>query len=172
MRRFLLILLASLLFAPAVQATLITVHTTPNFELETTNVYSQAYQYPSAADALAAANTFLFSDGAADHGWGVGAFGGDVSFQAQYFFFAYASNPGETIVVKMASYGDHFAGDRYGVLSQANATWIYDNHANDQYLLLKNEYVSAPIPEPTTAMMLAIGLAGLSMRQRHAPQKR
>ena len=172
MRRFLLILLASLLFAPAVQATLITVHTTPNFELETTNVYSQAYQYPSAADALAAANTFLFSDDAADHGWGVGAFGGDVSFQAHYFFFAYASNPGETKVVKMASYGDQFAEDRYGVLSQANATWIYDNHANDQYLLLKNEYVSAPIPEPTTAMMLAIGLAGLSMRQRHAPQKR
>ena len=72
MRRLALVLIPLICLASSSAfAVTITVHSSPPFTLDAVNVYATAYQYPSQADAIAAANSFL-ADGAADSGWGTG----------------------------------------------------------------------------------------------------
>ncbi len=156
--------LVSLASSSAFAAT-ITVHSSPPFTLDTVNLYASAYQYPSQADAIAAANSFL-ADGAAGSGWGTGVFGGDQGFQAQYLYFAYESGTGSDRGVLLASTGNHATADRSGVLQATAANWTYDNHVNDQYLLLQSVYTPSVVPEPSTALLMGLGLAGLASRRR------
>ena len=156
--------LVSLASSSAFAAT-ITVHSSPPFTLDTVNLYASAYQYPSQADAVAAANSFL-ADGAAGSGWGTGVFGGDQGFQAQYLYFAYESGTGSDRGVLLASTGNHATADRSGVLQATAANWTYDNHVNDQYLLLQSVYTPSVVPEPSTALLMGLGLAGLASRRR------
>ena len=155
-----LISVVSLASSSAFAAT-ITVHSSPPFTIGAVNLYASAYQYPSQADAIAAANSFL-ADGAADSGWGTGVFGGDQGFQAQYLYFAYESGTGNDRGVLLASTGNHVTGDRSGVLQAPAADWNYDNHVNDQYLLLESVYTPSVVPEPNTALLIGLGIAGLA----------
>ena len=147
-------------------AVTITVHSSPPFTLDAVNVYATAYQYPTQADAVAAANSFL-TDGAADSGWGTGFFGGVGGYQAQYLYFAYESGSGNDRGVLLASTGNQATGDRSGVLQATAANWTYDNHVNEQYLLIESAYTPLAIPEPRAAILVGLGLAGLaSVRRR------
>ena len=159
-------LLVTLASSSAFAAT-ITVHSSPPFTLDTVNLYASAYQYPSQADAVSAANSFL-ADGAAGSGWGTGVFGGDQGFQAHYLYFAYESGSGSERGVLLASTGNHATENRSGVLQATAANWTYDNHVNDQYLLLHSAYTPSAIPEPNTALLIGLGLTALAVRRRES----
>ncbi|MGB0622025.1 MAG: PEP-CTERM sorting domain-containing protein [Myxococcota bacterium] len=167
MRRLALVLIPLICLASSSAfAVTITVHSSPSFTVDAVNVYATAYQYPSQADAIAAANSFL-ADGAADSGWGTGVFGGDGGYQAQYLYFAYASGSGYDRAVLLASTGNQATGDRSGVLQATAANWTYDNDVNDQRLLLASAYTPLVVPEPRGAFLMGLGLAGLaSVRRR------
>ena len=156
-------MLVSLASSSAFAAT-ITVHAPTPFTLDTVKLYASAYQYPSQADAVAAANSFL-ADGAAVSGWGTGVFGGDQGFQAQYLYFAYESGTGNERGVLLASTGNHATASRSGVLQATAANWTYDNHVNDQFLLLQSAYTPLAVPEPNTALLLGLGLTALAVRR-------
>ena len=155
--------LAITLTASATHAVTITVHTTPSFTVEGTNQYAQAFVYANQADALVAANLFLDS-GAEDNGWGVGFFGGENGAQTHWLFLAYATTvPTETRGVRLASGGNHNLGERGGNIFDTDATWTYDGHANNQFLLLTNAFGS--VPEPGSSILLSTGLAFLLTRR-------
>ena len=147
-------------------AATITVHTSPSFQIAATDVYSSAYVYSDQASALSAAEQLL-ADGGASNGWGLGAFGGSSGYQAQYLYFAFASGSSTPYsAVRLGSFGNQDAGSRTGKVVTESADWSYDNHVNDQLLLLENQYVSPAIPEPSTAVLLMGGLMGLATRAR------
>ena len=167
MSRLVLILISLIcLVSSSAFAATITVHSSPPFTLDAVNVYATAYQYPTQADAIAGANSFL-ADGAADSGWGTDVFGGDGGDQAQYLYFAYESGSGDDRAVLLASTGNQATGSRSGVLQATAANWTYDNHVNDQRLLLESLYTPLAVPEPGATFLVGLGLAGLaSLRRR------
>ena len=149
-------------------ATAITVYSSPSFQIAATDLYSSAYLYSDQASALSAANQFL-ADGGASNGWGLGAFGGSSGYQPQYLYFAFVSASSTPYsAVRLGSFGNQGAGSRTGTVMATSAEWSYDNHMNDQFLLLENQYVSPAVPEPSTAVLLMGGLMGLAGRRRSA----
>ena len=152
--------------AGAAGATVITVYSSPSFQIAATDLYSSAYVYSDQASALSAAHQLL-ADGGASNGWGLGAFGGSSGYQAQYLYFAFASGSSTPYsAVRLGSFGNQDTGSRTGKVMTESAEWSYDNHMNDQFLLLENQYVSPAVPEPSTAVLLMGGLMGLATRAR------